>query len=57
MPLQFSSDFDFIELDIRLAQRRAKELSESGRLVQPSEVEWITRKLTSILEVFDDGGK
>lgn len=57
MPLQFSSDFDFIELDIRLAQRRARELSESGRLVQPSEVEWITRKLTSILEVFDDGGK
>lgn len=57
MPLQFSSDFDFIELDIRLAQRRAKELSESGRLVQPSEVEWIARKLTSILEVFDDGGK
>lgn len=49
----FSSDLDFIELDVRLCSRRARELTEVDRLIQPQEVEWLHRKLDSILEIFD----
>jgi hypothetical protein len=49
----FSSDLDFIELDLRLCHRRAAELTERQRWIQPSEVEWLERKLSSILEYFD----
>lgn len=49
----FSSDLDFIELDVRLCSRRARELTQADRLIQPSEVEWLARKLDSMLEIFD----
>ena len=55
MAFQFSSDLDFVELDIRLCHRRARELNSSGRMVQPYELDWLERKLYSILEVFEDG--
>lgn len=55
MALQFSSDLDFVEVDIRLCHRRARELNASGRMVQPHELDWLERKLYSILEVFEDG--
>lgn len=55
MPLQFSSDLDFVEVDVRLCHRRARELSWCGRAIQPHELDWLERKLSSILEAFGDG--
>lgn len=49
----FSSDLDFIELDLRLCSRRARELTQLDRLIQPSELEWFVRKIDSVLECFD----
>ena len=55
MAIQFSSDLDFVELDIRLCHRRVNDLRSQQALIQPSELDWLGRKLSSILEVFDDG--
>lgn len=53
MPLQFSSDLDFLEVDVRLCHRRAAELTRLPRYVEPRELEWLERKLKSMQEYFD----
>lgn len=53
MPPRFSSDLDFIEQDVRLCHRRAADLTEEDRWIQPSELQWLERKLKAILECFD----
>lgn len=53
MPLQFSSDLDYLEVDIRLCHRRAAELTRLPRYVEPGELDWLERKLKSMVEYFD----
>lgn len=55
VPLQFSSDLQALEVDIRLCHRRARELSNIDRLLSPVEICWLERKLSSILEALNDG--
>lgn len=53
MPLQFSSDLKFLEVDVRLCHRRVQELRAHQGLIQPTELDWLGRKLDSMLEYFD----
>lgn len=53
MPLDFSSDLDFLAVDVRLCHRRARELMCSERLIQPSELQWLVAKLESMTEMFN----
>lgn len=53
MPLQFSSDLKFLEVDVRLCHRRVEELRARQGLIQPTELDWLGRKLASMEEYFD----